>query len=332
MCKPTEPDNEGNEGVKGNDSRSSLRWFVGMMCANIFTFTYILAPPYVFTAIVALLLRYPSGNMAFLYALPMIISALTPPKPLTHELSYLSPILDYFEFEQIVEDREVFRENMLEKGKNYILASQPHGVFSICAICSIVYSDVKYRSLHTAVASSLLSFPILKHVMGIFTLVDASAKNLRKILKRPGIEGTVVIYVGGIAELFKTSRDEERLHLSQRKGFIKLALREGVDIAPVYLFGNTSVLSALRNKHLERLSRKLQVSLTFFWGKYGLPIPRDDKLVYVIGKAISIPKIAEPTQEDIDKYHGIYCQEIQRIFEQYKHKLPLYKNKTLIID
>ncbi len=157
----------------------------------------------------------------------------------------LTPILDYFQFEQIIESENDLRKN-LDQGKNYIFATQPHGVLSLCAMCSSIYSDPKYRKINTAVASSLFSFPILKNVVGIFTLVDASAASLRKVLKRPGIEGTVVIYIGGIAELFKSSRDEERLHLSSRKGFIKLALREGVDIVPVYLFGNTSILSVVR--------------------------------------------------------------------------------------
>ena len=130
--------------------------------------------------------------------------------------------------------------------------------------------------------------------MGIFGLMDASASALRKhfnLTSTNGVDngmnksgtinnilGSVVIYVGGIAELFKSSRKEERLYLSQRKGFIKLALREGVDVIPVYLFGNTSLFTVVKTGLLANLSRKLQVSLTYFWGKYYLPIPRDDKV------------------------------------------------------
>jgi 2-acylglycerol O-acyltransferase 2 len=84
--------------------------------------------------------------------------------------------------------------------------------------------------------------------------------------------------VGGIAELFKSSRKEERLYLSKRKGFIKLALQENVDVIPVYLFGNTSVLTVVKTGVLADLSRRLGVSLTYFWGKWYLPIPRDDKV------------------------------------------------------
>ena len=64
-------------------------------------------------------------------------------------------------------------------------------------------------------------------------------------------------YVGGMAELFLTSEEEEQLYLMKRKGFIKLALQEGVDIVPSYMFGNTTVLSVLKTGLLADISRKV---------------------------------------------------------------------------
>ena len=190
------------------------------------------------------------------------------------------------------------------------------------------------RKIKTGVASALLKFPILKHVMGIYGLTSASGGNVRKILrtKNKGIDGSLVLYTGGIAELFKSSRKEERLYLKNRKGFIKIALREGADIIPIYLFGNTSCLTVLKNKFLASLSRKLQMSLTYFWGKWMLPIPRDVKLIYVRGKPLGLPHIPEPTDEDLEKWHGKYCEEVKRLFDSYKEKLPEYKHKTLHFD
>ena len=145
-------------------------------------------------------------------------------------------------------------------------------------MCAAVNCPKELRGFRTAAASVLLKFPILKHVLGIYGLVDASGNNFRKVIQNEGLEGSVVVYVGGIAELFKSSRKEERLYLSKRKGFIKYALRYGVDIIPVYLFGNTSVLTVVKNGPIAHMSRKLQMSVTYFWGKYNLPIPRDDKV------------------------------------------------------
>ena len=145
-------------------------------------------------------------------------------------------------------------------------------------MCASANAPEGLREYNTAVASVLLKFPILKNVLGIFGLVDASGSNIRKILQKKGIEGCVVVYVGGIAELFKSSRKEERLYLSKRKGFVKYALRYGVDIIPIYFFGNTDVLTVVKNGPIAHMSRKLQMSVTYFWGKYNLPIPRDEKV------------------------------------------------------
>jgi hypothetical protein len=145
------------------------------------------------------------------------------------------------------------------------------------------------------------------------------------------VEGTIVLYVGGIAELFLTDETDERLYLRKRKGFIKLALQQGVDVVPVYLFGNTNALSVLKTGFLAAISRKLQISLTYIWGKWYLPIPRDCKLLYASGQPLGMPHILDPSQADIDKWHEKYCSEVMRIFEKYKEKVPEYKHKKLEI-
>lgn len=150
--------------------------------------------------------------------------------------------------------------------------------------------------------------------------------------KSQGIDGSIVLYVGGIAELFKACRDEERLFLSKRKGFIKLALQEGVDVVPAYLFGNTRVLTIFKHGPLAALSRSTGIALTYFWGKYYLPIPRDEKLLYARGKPLGLPHIESPTEQDVNKWHQKYCDEVRRLFDANKEKVPMYKHKTLYID
>ena len=127
------------------------------------------------------------------------------------------------------------RKNMIGGTHNYILAVQPHGDVSMTSICSGVYNAVHpiYRHrkisgyLPTAVASAVLRTPILKRVMGIFGLMSASKLSITKHLSQTGRgpSGSIVLYVGGIAELFLSSRKQETLYFKNRKGFIKLALQ-----------------------------------------------------------------------------------------------------------
>lgn len=95
---------------------------------------------------------------------------------------------------------------------------------------------------------------------------------------------------------------KELVAMKDRKGIARLALRSGTPVLPAYSFGNTAaprfargleafvrVKAFIRAVHgafeafscwydsfgiLESFSRKAQASIFFFWGRFGLPIPR----------------------------------------------------------
>lgn len=170
-------------------------------------------------------------------------------------------MLDYFEYEEIHEMSPIDVEAEIVSGrKNYLLICQPHGALSYAGILSAVKGTTPelQGTVPTAVATALLYTPILKHVLGIFGLISASKRSMQRTLKKKGVAGTIVLYVGGMAELFLSCEVDERVYLKNRKGFIKLALTEGVDVVPIYLFGNTTVLSVLKTGPLASISRKVR--------------------------------------------------------------------------
>lgn len=249
-----------------DSARKSFRWLQGMLISSVFSIAYVAAPAYVLAAIPAIVFRWPSFRSAALFATPVILSAIFPAVTMPWLIKRMGPVLDYFDYEEIIETKPVDVRDLLRDGKTFIVAAQPHGVLSYCAICAAVNTDEEFLcTIGTGVASAVLKFPILKHVMGIFYLVDASKANLRKHFRKGGIKGSVKLYVGGMAELFLCSDSEEVLYLKNRKGFIKLALQEGVDVVPVYFFGNTTVLSVLKSGVLASLSRKVRATLPVVW-------------------------------------------------------------------
>lgn len=62
---------------------------------------------------------------------------------------------------------------------------------------------------------------------------------------------------------------------------------------------------------------------------FGFPLL---KCLYVRGLPLNLPHIPNPTDEDINKWHAMYCNEVRRLFEKYKDLVPMYKDKTLFID
>eukprot|EP00639_Heterosigma_akashiwo_P012629 CAMPEP_0206373724 /NCGR_PEP_ID=MMETSP0294-20121207/7886_1 /ASSEMBLY_ACC=CAM_ASM_000327 /TAXON_ID=39354 /ORGANISM="Heterosigma akashiwo, Strain CCMP2393" /LENGTH=213 /DNA_ID=CAMNT_0053821371 /DNA_START=403 /DNA_END=1043 /DNA_ORIENTATION=+ len=141
----------------------------------------------------------------------------------------------YFDFEEALEigDEELVE---LMKKKNFIFAIQPHGVMPMVNFCQhIKFASKGYPMVPTAVATVIYKMPIVKNVMGLFGIVNASKSCFTKALSQQSVD----VYVGGMAELFLSDANSqtERLYLSKRKGFIKVAMRVGADVIPVYSFG-----------------------------------------------------------------------------------------------
>lgn len=56
-----------------------------------------------------------------------------------------------------------------------------------------------------------------------------------------------------------------------------------------------------------------------FQYSYGI-IPFRRPVVSVVGRPIEVPKISEPTVEEVRKWQGVYVEELRRIYEEGKDK------------
>jgi len=64
-------------------------------------------------------------------------------------------------------------------------------------------------------------------------------------------------------------------------------------------------------------SMPLFVGRGIFNYDFGL-LPKRIQMVSVVGKPIDVPKIQNPSQEDIDKYHKLYCDALVELWDKYK--------------
>jgi len=318
---------------------SAQERLVGFLAASVFSLVYVLAPLHVLAAI-ACLLRWPTWWGTWAMIAPLIVSMLLPSSlvenlgPLVLSSWPMRQVPKYFSYEEY---HEITDSEIRKSGKNYIFGTHPHGVFSFAGVCAAVATSTApdgfgadlFKEVPTAAASVIKVFPVLKDVLGIFGVIDASSNTLSKRLS--GAKGSCLIYIGGMVELFYSSPKREAVFLKGRKGFIKLALRTGADVIPIYMFGNTTVLCALTWGPLASLSRTLGVSITVFWGRFGLPLPKQVPITYARGRPLGMPHIANPSPEDVDKWHAIYCEKLVELFDRYKGTNPDYKHKDLSI-
>jgi hypothetical protein len=127
-----------------------------------------------------------------------------------------------------------------------------------------------------------------------------------------------------------------------RKGFLRLAVKHGVPVIPIYVFGATKMFKRLQLPVLERLSLFFRVSLVVFFGAWGLPIPFRQRLLYVMGQPIMPPGggsgganldntgtlAVAGMEQQVDDMHAQFCDELLRLFDRHKESYG-WGHKTL---
>lgn len=114
----------------------------------------------------------------------------------------------------------------------------------------------------------------------------ASEKSLNYVLSKSEGGNVAVLMVGGAAEAFNCRPGSYKLVLRKRKGFARVALKNGTPLVPVFSFGETDVFSQVENPEGSRVRRMqewlkkyiglapaIPVGRGFFQYNYGI-VPR----------------------------------------------------------
>lgn len=129
----------------------------------------------------------------------------------------------------------------------------------------------------------------------------------------------VSIIPGGFEDATAMSFGANRTVMRKRTGFIKYALQHGSRLHPVYTFGESDTYYTFTGLVDLRLwLNKFGIPAVAFFGLPFLPIlPRPQaKIVTCVGKAIELPRILAPSKEDVAKWHQVYCEALETVFEE----------------
>lgn len=227
----------------------------------------------------------------------------------------------YFGWELVVE------EPLDPKGR-YLLAEFPHALYPVGQLLSYgVIDDIsKHHRVAGVVASVLLHTPVLRHFYHATGTRAADAKSIQRVLKE---DGNAAVVVGGIAEMFMETDDAERIFLRKRAGFVKLAIREGAHIVPVFFFGNTRTMRKLNSPLLREISRRLKMSIVIFYGRWGTPIPFRHPIKMVLGAPLRVTQNANPTDAEVEAQLAQVVDAMAALYE--KHR-PDWEKRPLVIE
>ena len=180
-------------------------------------------------------------------------------------------------------------------------------------------------------APVLFRIPLLRSaLLGFGCCTPATKKCMHGLFKR-GIDFGIL--PGGMEEVALYTKGKERVYLQKRAGFIKYGLQHGYLAQPAYTFGECDLYTSLVAGSSVRLFmlRNFGFVIPIFWGpRWWAPhLPRSDiPLHTVVGSPLQLPKIPDPTPEDVSKWHAAYIAAIKEIFDTYKGRFG-YSDREL---
>jgi len=212
---------------------------------------------------------------------------------------------------------ELVFEETLDLSRRFCFALAPHGAFVVSwlvFLAPLIRTDDRFVPLRVALggASVLFFLPIIRELLLLLNARDADYSNL-DALARAG--HSVALVPGGIHEQVRTREDQEVIYVQRRLGFIRLALRHGIDLVPVYGFGENQLF---RTYSCGASMREWLAQV----GRVGLPLihplPRAVHTCHVFGRPIPVgdPDPA-PTEAKVQAIFEAYEAELRRIFTKH---------------
>jgi 2-acylglycerol O-acyltransferase 2 len=223
----------------------------------------------------------------------------------------------------------------LDPHKTYIFAAHPHGILPFGGMMNMSADLTGFTELFPGIerrglaASFTFYIPLYRDFLLAAGICDAARYTARGLLER-GI--SIYLVPGGATEALYSSPDEDTLVLRKRLGFVRLALQYGASIVPVFSFNETNSFSqfSTQNQCLNRIKAQFQAIFGLSLPLIKNIIPRRIPITSVCGKPLELPKIPEPTDEEVRRYLDLYIRELETLYENYKH-LNLNDKKKLVI-
>uniref|UniRef100_A0A8C5W7A5 Acyltransferase n=1 Tax=Leptobrachium leishanense TaxID=445787 RepID=A0A8C5W7A5_9ANUR len=238
----------------------------------------------------------------------------------------------------------------LDPNQNYIFGYHPHGILSVGAFCNFGTDSTGFSRLFlklkpcvTTLAGNF-KMPIFRDYILAAGMCSVTHSSIDYLLSHNGPGNVVVIVVGGASEALNCTKQQHVLTLKRRKGFVKKALVNGSSLVPVYSFGENEVLQqcnfevgSWKKKLQELFQQWMGFAPCIFFGQgvfsstsRGI-MPFRRAINTVVGKPISVPRIENPSEQQVDAYHSLYVTALQELFNKYKQCFGLQQSDTLIL-
>jgi 2-acylglycerol O-acyltransferase 2 len=206
----------------------------------------------------------------------------------------------------------------------FIFAMFPHGCGAEYRIVmdgvmqNVMPNIIAKDNLRTLAASVLFNIPLIRELSLWTSCINASRTSAENALDKGR---SLIVLPGGETEQIMTEYGKEKVYLSKRKGFIKLAMRKNVSVVPMYVFGcsdyfiTSNFLYGLRYK----LVKSMGICIPFSFGLLGSLCPLPKNTTIVLGTPLKFEMDgSNPTPHELDVAHALFTKELIALFDKHK--------------
>jgi hypothetical protein len=221
----------------------------------------------------------------------------------------------------------------LDPSKQYLFGFHPHGIYPMTVFWAT--HGHKWRSLFEGItvaplcATVIFFLPIMREICLWLGIQDVSKKSIHNAFNSGK---SIVLVPGGEREMRVSRSDISKVSIiTKHKGFVRLALTRGVSLVPMFSFGENQLME---NIYLPTVQEWFQKRILYGfphlpYGRWFSPVPNPIAVTLAVGKAIDLPKIEEPTEEQVDHYHKIYFDALLELFHANKKYCPGFENSIM---
>jgi len=271
------------------------------------------------------------GYLTFIFFLDPSVKRGIRPRPISH-LPLWSFIRDYFPI-------SLRKTADVDPSRSYVFGYHPHGVLSMGALINFGTFCTGFNTLfpgvnvHVLTLAGNFNLPLLREWLLFMGMGDVSKTTCNTILCK-GKGESILLVIGGAEESLDSRPGRYKLTLKHRKGFVRVALKNGASLVPVMSFGENELWNALPNPDgsfvrnmQEGMKRLVKFTVPFFYGRgvfnyyFGL-MPHRRPIYTVVGEPILVDAPidieSEQGRKKVDEYHALYCRKLRELFDRYK--------------
>jgi len=216
-----------------------------------------------------------------------------------------------------------------QQNKKNMICMHPYSI-SLTSFM-FMFCDQTFNDYKVITNDLIVKLPLMQMLCKMFGIYSDKTNNVHKLMSS---KSNVMLFPGGPSEISVYKHNSHNVSLSDRKDFIKYALKYGYSIQPCYFFSDTAMFYKYNGlEEDEKVLAKQSIRMTDLivqictipWG-YFFAIPKKVPIMIGIGEKIILPQITDPSDDDINTWHETYKDALVSLFnnniEQWKKIHP----------